>query len=1070
MNKFKSTLKKRADRTEDLLKDLQIGIYKDINEVGTMGFYKTQGFLEPEAVRKKQFRRCKTGFQWERNKEKGEKNRLGAGESGADLTSGAELPADLSVGDSVWFNLDFSIPENMEGKPTYLKFAARPSGTPKMELEQRRPNLEALCYKNGEPWQAFDQGREELLLDKNARAESFDLLVEAGTTTLWGGLDVNEFTLEACGIYTLIQEVRELYLNVKLLNDLRKDIEEGKPRYDNILKSLNEARKVFPFQSDNSEELAEGARYALEKLEDVKESCSDLSDYSLETVGHAHIDTAWLWPWSETVRKTGRTFSNTLQLMEEYPELKFLQSQPHLYEFAKNRYPEVFSRIEEAVEEGKWDPTGAFWVECDVNISGGEAIARQYLMGKRYFRDEFDVDPKVTFIPDVFGYPPSLPSIAQAADCPYFFTQKLSWNEINEFPHHAFIWEGIDGSELLSHFLPTNTYSGRAEVEETRKAVNSFSEKDELNEIPYLIGWGDGGGGVTREMLDKVETMNEIEALPDIEFSSLKDFFEELDEKDVDLPRWVGELYLELHRGTLTTQADTKKNNRKAELGLREAEIWATTASIRKEMGYPRESLEKAWKITLFNQFHDILPGSSVREVYQDAERDYREVFKIVEEETDRALRDLTGEGDREVIRLRNSLSWWRDEVVVIDELEEKVNSLKDEDGNSYPVQESHLDGEALVDVADLPPLGTKTFEPSSKSSEPENEFEVSKKSFENSMLRLKFDGDGYLNSIFDKTEGREVLLEERKGNELRLYRDIPLRESKEAWDLDEDYYDVWESLPEAETRILEEGPMRAVISQKRAFNDSEIVQYVIMYRDSRRVDFKTEVNWYEDNKLLKAHFPLDLQTDEATFETQFGHFSRPTHDNTSWDAAEFEVAQQKWLDLSEYGYGVSLLNDCKYGVSVDRTDVGLSLLRATPSPDPEADRGEHTFTYSLLPHQGSFQEAGVIEQSYQLNVPVGSEKLEMDHSTYSLMEIEDPGVIVEGVKRAEDYEDRYLFRIYEAYGRRTKTAIKPGFSFGKAFSVNLIEDIKEELEPTGDKLELEFDPFEIKSVLIEQK
>jgi len=1068
MANLQATLERRADRTEQLLEEMQVSEYRKLTELGKLGYFKTGGFLQPEDLEWKDFAPCEVGFSWERNRKKGGADRLKALEKGADLSSGKELPPELSIGDSVWFKLDFSVPQGMSGKPVYLKFSAKPVESPKRGVREGLPDMEALCFKDGQAWQAFDQGRDELLLLEEAQGgEHFQLLIEVGTTMLWGGLDVEEFSLQACGVFTLREKLRELYLNFKLFNDLRKDLGEDSPSYDKILRGLNQARKVFPFQAEDEGELARGAREALEELEPLKEIRSDLSDYKLTTAGHAHIDTAWLWPWSETVRKCGRTFSTALKLLDEYPSFRFLQSQPHLYEFARERYPELFSRMEEAIEEGRWEPIGALWVESDVNVTSGEALARQYLMGKRYFREQFGVDPKITFIPDVFGYSPALPGISQAADCPYFFTQKMCWSEINDFPHHAFVWQGINGSELLAHFLPTDTYNGMVEVEEVRRAVNSFEQKAELEDVPYLIGWGDGGGGVTREMLDKAEVMDEMDALPELEFGSLRDFFRRLEEEKVDLPRWVGELYLERHRGTLTTQARTKRNNRKAEFRLRETELWSTMASLREGLEYPREKLEKAWKITLFNQFHDVLPGSSIREVYQDAERDYGQVFEILGEELERALSVIGEEEGSGGVQLRNSLSWNRDDLVELNDPGEGVNSLRDEDGTLYPLQKSGLaEDEALVEVKNLPPLGVKSFEFNSASTEPRSFLSVDEKGMENSKLKLEFDEEGYLRSLYDKEAGREIILEETRANDLRLYRDIPLREGSEAWDIDEDYCEVWESLPAAELEVLEEGPLRATLRQRRSFGDSQLIQDVILYRDRKRIDFETSVDWHEDNKLLKAHFPLNLRTDEATFETQFGHFKRPTHDNTSWDAARFEVSQQKWLDLSEYDYGVGLLNDCKYGVSVDGTDVGLSLLRATPSPDPEADRGEHRFVYSLLPHEGTLQEGNVVQEAYQLNVPVEAEPTDGGFFSDSLMKIDTPGVIVEAVKPTEEDEERILFRVYEAYGRKVSAILRPGFSFSEALSVNLVEDVQSELQGNGEELELEFDPFEIKSIV----
>lgn len=517
-------MERRVNKTESILEDLFVNRTAEIEEIS---YYKSKNFEKPEDVRDREFSKCKVGFTWSRERDRDADDRLNAD---VDLLSADELSQSLSIGNNLWLNLRVAIPEDMAGEPVYLRFAAKSEKSPKLSPGKDKPEVESLCYQDGEPIQVFDQGHDSLLLTEEAKGgEVYNLLIEVGNTMLWGGLDVDEFILDTAEIYSVIEEVETFYWNFKILNDLRKQLDEDSPHYQKILKCLQKASEVFPLQSDDEAELRRGSEKGLKKLAPAKEVSSNISDFELVTTAHAHIDAAWLWPWSETVRKCGRTFSTVLTLMEENPDFTFLQSQPHLYELTEKRYPEVYEKIRERVEEGRWEPVGALWVESDVNVSGPESLARHYLLGKRYFRKKFDVDPKITFIPDVFGYSAALPNIATSADCPYFFTQKMSWNEINKFPHHTFLWEGTDGSRVLTHFPPADTYGGMTmtnSVKEVKRAAESFKESAELDKSAYLIGWSDGGGGPNRDMIKQKNVINEVDALPDLKFGTLKGFSE----------------------------------------------------------------------------------------------------------------------------------------------------------------------------------------------------------------------------------------------------------------------------------------------------------------------------------------------------------------------------------------------------------------------------------------------------------------------------------------------------------------------------------------------------------------
>lgn len=1057
---------KRIEGSRERLKNLSI---YQTSPIEHCSYYKTREFSTPEKLPLSEFEPCDVGFSWTRNRERTMTDRV---EASADLTEPGRLPSSLAVGENVWFRLQFSIPESMAGRPVYLNFVVDPIGSGREGGEE--PRLECLCYRDGEPWQAFDDGHEDLLLTEDATGgEPFDLLIEAGTTTLWGLLNIEEFVLDTMQLYATRERVMELSRNFAVLDDLRMTIDDESPNWGKITHALVEASHVFAFDAKDESEYRSTADDAQSILADLKSNLtSDLTGYEITAVGHAHIDLAWIWPWSETVRKSARSFSNVLKLMEEYPDFTFLQSQPHIYEFLRERYPEVYERVTRQIDDGAWHPTGALWVESDINVAGGEALARQYLLGKRYFREEFNIDPKISFIPDVFGYSASLPEIARAADCPYFFTQKLSWNEVNDIPYTSFEWEGIGGSSILTHFPPAETYGGDMSVGEIRDSVTNHTENHVVDDSAYLFGWGDGGGGPTREMIENREIINEISSLPDISFGSLQKFFDSLSESADELPTWVGELYLEKHRGTLTSQAQTKRNNRKGEFALREAELWSSIAlASDADFEYAHDRIAHAWKKLLFNQFHDILPGSSVPEVYADADRDYSQVFQTTEAVTADAKDTLFGTTEASnLVCVTNSLSWERNVTVEFDAAKldadaGKTLSAVTVDGEVHPVQSCGDGGANFLLRACVPPLGATTLElRSTDSNNTCKTLDVSDSHLENNRIRVEFHDDGAI-SAYDKEAERQLF--DGAGNRLVTYRDHP--REYDAWDIDGDVYAVGDDVHGPSTvEVVESGPIRATVRQIREFGDSTLIQDVSIEVDSKRIDFRTEVDWHEDETLLKAHFPMAVHATTATYDIQFGHLERDTHDNTSWDEARFEEPHQQWVDVGEHDYGIAVLNDCKYGVHVDGSDVSLSLLRAPNYPDPGADRGQHEFRYSIYPHEGDLREGGVVEAGYEVNTPVDSvpvpEKVER-----SLLSLDEDGVIVEAVKRAEDRDDALVVRLYEAYGREANATVEFGIPVSGAAETNLIEDHESDLEMCGDgKCDLSFEAFEIKTVLVE--
>jgi alpha-mannosidase len=742
--------------------------------------------------------------------------------------------------------------------------------------------------------------------------------------------------------------------------------------------------------------------------------------HRITAIGHAHIDTAWLWPLREARRKCARSFSTALALMDEYPDFRFACSQPAQYAWMKEHYPDIYRGIRAKVAAGQWEPIGAMWVEADCNLPSGEALARQLLHGQRYFMNEFGYETKVLWLPDAFGYPGNLPQLIAEAGCDYFLTQKLSWNDTNKPAHHTFIWEGIDGTHIFTHFPPADTYNGSLTAEEVAQSMRNFKDAASSNRSLYLFGWGDGGGGPTAEMIDSAHRLG-------VPIGRAAEFFESASAEAHDLTTISGELYFELHRGTYTSQSRTKRGNRLAQTALHEAEMWSVAAGG----DYPSSELETLWKTLLLNQFHDILPGSSIDWVYEEAERDLEHVVARASGISEAAMSAIVGKGDQLVAF--NSTSHPRSEIVSID--------------GEYARIEAPACGWAAVHV--------------SHSGEPE--VTVTDNSMENELLRVEWDDRAVLTSIWDKAVGREVL--SGTGNLLQLHDDNP--RNHDAWDLDAEYRDTFMDLTAIE-KVQRSGGLRGVLAFGRRFGKSWLFQTMTLDAGSRVLRFETFVEWQERHKMLKVAFPVTVKSREATYEIQFGHLRRPTHEDTSQAKAMFEVCAQRWADLGDGDYGVALLNDCKHGYDIHGSVMRLSLLRGPTHPDPTADLGGHHFTYALMPHPGDFREAGVIEAAEDLNAPLLPAHGNLPAgSSRSLVEIDTRQVIVEAIKRAED-SDAVIVRLYEAWGAQCHARLRTTLQAKRAWLCDLLERERSEVEVRDGALELEVTPFKILTLMLE--
>jgi alpha-mannosidase len=796
--------------------------------------------------------------------------------------------------------------------------------------------------------------------------------------------------------------VWELAQDIWTLDGLWRELGEELPRRAEILRGLE--RVIDAVDPDDVAGTAQAGRDALAPL---LASPAYASAHRLVAVGHAHIDSAWLWPVRETIRKCARTFSNVLALMDENDEFLFACSSAQQFAWMKEFYPDLFARIKERVLEGRFVPVGGMWVESDTNLPGGEAMARQFVAGKGFFLREFGIDTPEVWLPDSFGYSAAMPQIVRASGSRYFLTQKPSWNETNVMPHHTFAWEGIDGTRVFTHFPPVDTYNAILSAEDLHRAQRQYKEKGDANTSLVPFGYGDGGGGPTREMVAAAERTRSLEGSPTVEMASPLSFFERAEAELPKPPVWSGELYLEFHRGTYTSQARTKRGNRRSEHLLREAELWATAASIRAGLEYPWAELDEAWHTVLLNQFHDILPGSSIAWVYQVAEEHYERVAGVLEGIIERSLAALAGAGEH--VLLANAGPYGVDGVPAL--------------GGGAASEATDADG-VRVDRSD------------------------DSITLDNGLLRVVIDGDGLVSSLFDVVAERELVAPGERAGQLWIYRDTPAQ--WDAWDIDVHYQRHGAAITTVDSiEVVSDDARRAVVRVTRSRGESTFVQEFALAADRPTLDLTTDVDWHERQKLLKLAFPLDVHAERASSEIQFGHINRPTHANTSWDAARFETSAHRWVHVGEPGYGVAVANDSTYGHDITRstreTDRGgdggtttlvrESLLRAPTFPDPHADQGRHVLRTSIRVGADVLDAAA---EGYRLNVPprevTGAEEIA------PVLTVDDPAVVVEAVKLAEDRSGDVVVRLYEARGSKARARVTAGFAFESVTETDLLE------------------------------
>lgn len=920
-----------------------------------------------------------------------------------------------------WFHRHFTAPAAAEGQQLFFQLRTGNEGG------WDSVNPQGIVYLNGELVQGLDINHRLLLLEPG---KEYDLHVYMYTSMMPPDRMPEAGRFQASLVW-IDTEVEALYYDLKVPLDASQYVRQSGSEYWQILKALDGAVRLLDLREDGERFRASvtGAREYLRR-EFYGKACGGDAPV-VHCVGHTHIDVAWLWSLAQTREKAQRSFATALRLMEQYPEYVFMSSQPQLYQYVKEDAPELYAQILQRVREGRWEVEGAMWLEADCNLTSGESLVRQILHGKRFMQREFGVDSRTLWLPDVFGYSAALPQILQKSGVDRFFTTKISWNETNKMPYDMFLWQGIDGTEIFTCFgtardLPRpdqsdtcTTYVGNTEPRMVLGTWERFQQKECSRHTLLTFGYGDGGGGPTRHHLEVQRRMSSgLPGMPRTEIGTTDRYFAQVEqdfraqaEASGRVPRWVGELYLEFHRGTYTSIAKNKRNNRRSEFLYQKAETLSILADLLCRKSYPADALHEGWQTILLNQFHDIIPGSSIHEVYEDSDRQYAGVLLRGNQIAESALRTLADRVPGRGSLVYNPLGFVR-------------SGLVDCGGQTCWVE-------------DVPAMGWKIVAPEGTASR----VQAVDRTLENDCYRLELDGTGAIASLFDKRAGRELCQSGRRLNELQVFEDFP--RDYDAWEISAYYKDkMW---PVERVRSIEivDGCARRGLRVVKTYGASEITQTIFLYDWSPRIDFETEAEWHQRHQLLKAVFPLDLHTTQAAYEIQFGHVCRPTHSNTSWDAARFEVCAHKWADLSENGYGVALLNDCKYGHSAEGSTLTLSLLKSSTYPDPEADQGRHAFTYSLLPHMGDLREAGVVQESYCLNQPLMSAPLsgcgEGLPEMFSLVHCDQPNVILETVKQAEDGGDLIL-RFYEAFDRRVQASLTLGIPFSDVTVCDLME------------------------------
>ncbi|KAL9104493.1 MAG: hypothetical protein Q9163_000586 [Psora crenata] len=980
-----------------------------------------------------------------------------------------------------WIKMQVKVPSSLQKKEL-------------LELHWDAGNEGLIWTEDGDPVQGLTGGGEriEWILPDSFRDGSFHTIyIEMACNSMFGNAPGGDsiqpptrnryFTLSTAEIVAVNQEARALYIDFWILGDAAREFPENSWEEHKALQIGNQIMDRFEKGRGSQESIIECRKLAKEYLGDVNSSkvYHSVKEPVVYAIGHCHIDTCWLWPWAETKRKIARSWSNQCNLMERYPEHRFTCSQAQQYKWLEHFYPKLFDRVKTKIKEGRFQPVGGSWVEHDTNLPSGESLIRQFLYGQRYFESRFGQRCRTFWLPDTFGYSSQLPQVTRLAGMSRFFTQKISWNNINNFPHTTFKWIGLDNSQVLCHMAPANTYTAEAHFGDVNRSLSQNKSMDQDPRGLLVFGKGDGGGGPTWEHLEKLRRCRGMSdttgLLPRVKMGdSVDDFYDKLEKKaeqGTNFVTWYGELYLELHRGTYTTQAKNKWNNRKSEILMHDLEYLATMASINDcSYEYPKRDIDDMWEGILLCQFHDCLPGSALEMCYRDSDRLYEGVFKMGKKLAKDALSAL-GIGRVEPSKCKplaaiNTLPWPRAEITKLpDHIEGSTDEYCLVKGNSSMIEVQTLPADNVKTTASIKQISQGVFQLS------------------NAHYKVEVE-NGSIISLVDLTEDREIVVKGSKANQFVIFDDKPLY--WQAWDVEVFHLDTRKELQSGPSKIVESGPYKVSLMTETKISERSWIKTTISLGASiddqpSYLEMKSEVEWRENMKFLKVEFPVEVMNTEASYETQYGIIKRPTHYNTNWDMAKFEVCCHRWADLSENGYGVSILNDSKYGFATAGKVMRLSLLRAPKAPDAHADMGRHHIRYAILPHAGPLDDR-TIRTARNFNHPmpivtVPTANLSSASDILSSISVQgSKALVLDTIKRGEDDEDisrgelprregkSIIIRLYESLGGRARGVVRLGRVLGvkKIFKTNALEDDEEEIELEKDSFKIELRGFEV--------
>ncbi|TFJ92190.1 alpha-mannosidase [Lentibacillus salicampi] len=976
----------------------------------------------------------------------------------------------------IWLRTSVQFPVKWKNRSVIGKFDFGTTGG------GHNSGFESLLYVNGEAYQGVDSNHKEVFFANDYAGHELDLCFR-----LWSGLDgmeglheEQEHKIRQAEVSWLDEHTDDLFYTAKAVLESIYVMDENDATRIQLLKILDRTFKMIDWSNPAGEAFYQSIQSAVDVLNSELDKIQTEDIVTIRGIGHTHIDVAWLWRLRHTREKAARSFSTVLRLMEKYPDYIFLQTQPQLYEYIKNDYPEIYEGIKGRVKEGKWEVGGVMWLEPDNNIPSGESLVRQILKGQTFFDKEFgETSFKYLWLPDVFGYSWALPQILKKSGVEVFMTTKISWNQYNRMPHDTFRWRGIDGSEILTHFITTPeshvsryTYNGVINAKSVKGIWDEYKDKSLNQELILSYGYGDGGGGVNRDMLEMRRRLDKIPGMPNVITGRADDYFCDLKNRVENsgqyVHTWDGELYLEYHRGTYTSQAHNKRMNRKMELAYRETE-WLSVFGYLLSGQWDQQSqvnFDEGWKIILRNQFHDILPGSSIHEVYKDSKEEYEKANELITQSRDKQQDTILSETKENAFTVFNSSPWKQSNIAEIEGVKSISGVWQDQSYNKLEAQNEN--GIWYVHVNDIPSLGYTTiyFDGSPAQENEVYGFETSRNGIVTPFYEIEWNEKGQLTKIYD-IENKRHVLKENPGNVLQVFEDKPL--DFDAWDIDLFYQEKYKVVQQIESISIKEiGPLRAVVSFKWRYHDSLIDQEMVLFAKSRRIDFSTNVDWHENNQLLKVKFPVNIRATEATYDIQYGNVKRPTHWNTSWDYARFESVGHQWADLSERNYGVSLLNDCKYGYDIKDNVIRLSLIKSAVKPDREQDQGRHVFTYSLYPHRGDWFEGGTVKEAWYLNNTLSCAQGKAEKETESLFSVSSENIMIDAIKKAEQ-SDEIIVRLHEYAGNRNNFELMSDYEIVEWAECDLMENTIQN-KMNSNTIHSTISPYEIKTFKVKMK